>query len=570
MADKIDKSSQNGGLPSVAVARAMLATAPGRKKLDLILDSADPRGFVRRLPAEDLYFAVREIGLSDSVEIIGLAAPSQFRSFVDLDAWENQLPDIPRVMKWLQLAMEGARHSGEFRQKRKALDSEIVLLILKTQTIVHSLEENEDPVIGSDNFLRTAEGKYLIEITVPGEEGVVARRLIEDFIEEDPFQATRLFEATRWEQTTELEESAARWRTGRMRDMGFPEFEEAIRIWSPLPGGWKPRSEPVNVGIISGVPALLLATSRKQSLLDRTAERLPDDARPLFNEGLLYLLNCAIVADGVDPKDLDLARSTLAATRDMLSLGLELASNGEEEEALRILATNPPVELFRLAVARVLTLSRSAVSAAKTVVLGQSAKTVLDSPDEEILTGLRRKRPRLYDPPKEGEAPKAGSDWRALRDRDDIAAAEAAILRAKAAGEALVLLGITPAVATEVADAAGRALTAVTVSQFMLTAALRTPSPLQALEAKELSGLGRFFDGAELNDAGREDLSKFFGDLRDRISPELQEAFTSLVTRAVKRFEDELGPPLVAGGLDPRFVECVLVRQTSAPEDSAK
>lgn len=570
MADKIEKSTQSSGLPSIAMSRAMLATAPGRKKLDLILDAPDPRAFVRRLPAEDLYFAVREIGLSDAVDIIGLAAPSQFRAFVDLDAWDKDQPDIHQVMKWLQLAMEGARHSGEFRQKRKALDQELVLLILKTQTVVHSLEENEDPHIGSDNFLRTAEGKYLIEITAEGDDSFIARKVLEDFIAEDPFQATRLFEATRWEQIAELEETAARWRNGRMRDMGFPDFEEAIRIWNPLPSGWKPRSEPVSVGIVSGVPALLLATSREQSLLDRTAERLPDDARPIFNEGLLYLLNCAIVSDGIDPKDLDLARATLGAARDTLSLGLELASNGDEEEALRILATNPPVELFRLAVTRVNVLARAATAAAKMVVLGQSAKTVLDWPDEEMITGLRRKRPRLYDPAKEGEPAKPWGDWRALRTREDIATAEAAIDRAKAAGEALNVLGIDPVVATEVADHAGRALTAVTVSQLFLTAAVRSPDKLQALTSAEVKSLSRFFENGRLNETGRTHLARFFATVHERLPEALREAFASLVTRAVKRFEDELGPIFAAGEIDPRFVECVLVHQAIAPEDSLK
>src|SRR5437660_186792 len=104
MADR----KQNGGLPTVAVSRAMLATARGRKKLDIILDAPDPKAFVRQLPAEDLYFAIREIGQEDSAEIIALASAGQFRSFVDLDVWREGLPDSQRILGWLELVAEGA------------------------------------------------------------------------------------------------------------------------------------------------------------------------------------------------------------------------------------------------------------------------------------------------------------------------------------------------------------------------------------------------------------------------------------------------------------------------------
>jgi hypothetical protein len=545
-------------LPPVAVSRAMLAMAPGRNKLSLIFDSPDPRAFVRRLPAEDLYFALREIGLTDAADVVGLASPMQFRAFVDLDAWDHHLPSPNIILHWLRLAREGASHNGEFRQKRAALDHELIALTLKSQTIVHSLEENDDPIIVSDNFLNTAEGKYIIEITAEGDEGVITRQMLEDFIDENPFQATRMFESVRWEYQSEMEETALRWRTGRLRDMGFPTFEEAIRIWSPLPAAWKPNASAADVGIVSGVPALLLATSRAPLLLDRVAEQLADDARPLFNEGLIYLLNCAIVSDGIEPKELDLARRTLAAARDLLSLGLELVSDGNEELALQVLSHTAPVELFRFAVTRVAALSKQATAAAKLVTLGQVAKTVLDSPDEELLVGLRKRRPRLYDPTAK-EAQHPGGEWRALRDRHDIATAEAAVMRARAAGEALTALNLDPVTATKLAEDAGRALTAVTTSQLLLTAAVCAPGAVHPLSSAETTKLCGLFEHAKLTAAARERFALLFGDIQARLSVEVRDAFAVLVTRAILRFEDELGPPCAAGGIDPRFVECVLI-----------
>jgi hypothetical protein len=552
----------------------MLATARGRRKRDVILDAPDPRAFVRQLPAEDLYFAIKEIGLSDSLEIVAFASPLQFRAFVDLDAWQDQLPVPGQVTKWLEVAAAGARSPAEFRTKRRALDPELILVVLKAMTVVHSLEENDNPVFTSTNFIETAEHKYIIEILPEGPEGATVRRLIEDFIDEDPFTATRLFEAVRWEANAELEETSLRWRTGRLRDMGFPDIEEALRIWVPLPKGWTPSSHGVEPGPVAGVPALLLLSSRAPLFLDRVAEHLPDESRPFFNEGLIYLLNCAIVADGIDPKDLDLARDTLSATRDMLSLGLELASGSDEETAVAILGATPPQELFRLAVGSLHELSRRAVQSAKGISFGTAGSTALDSPDAELLSGLRRKRPRLYDPPAADQKPAPSGSWRAFRSPADLKTAEAAIERAVAAGAALQAAGLQANEVARIAEAAGRAATAVTVTQLLLTAALHrllnlsgAIAPIPAARIKELC---RLFDSSRLTDDARRELRAYFGELRQHVAPDLQLLTENLAERAVARFEEEIGSPCAAGGIEPQFVECLLVGGPVAPPAGVK
>lgn len=549
---------------SLAVARARLATASGRHKLDVIFDAPDPKALVRSLPAEDLYFAIRDIGLSDSVELVGLASPGQFRSFVDLDAWERDTPDTSRVLLWMRLAMEGARTSGEFRSKRKGLDPELVVLVLKTGCVVHPLEEGVDPELTSDNWLKTAEGKYIVEILAEGDDGVTARKLLEDFIEENPFEATRLFEAVRWEAQTELEENCRRWRVGRLRDMGFPDFEEAIRIWSPLPAGWAPRTELPDAGHVAGVPALLLATSRGQLLLDRVAEKLPDDVRGLFNEGLVYLLNCALVADGIDPKDLDLARGSLAAARDQLSLGLELAAEGDETRALGILASTPPAELFRLAITRLLEVQKLATQAARRVAFGEGLSTALESPDAETLAGIRRRRPRLYAPPSDRqESPSMVGEYRAFRDRADLVLAMQAIGRAQAAGDLLEAFGADVATCRALAEAAGRTPTAVNVSQLGLTALVRAHLGLDGLAplaADDLPRLSALFVGEKLIGEARQGLEGQLARVVSKVPAAHQEAARGLALLWLRNFESELGPPCAAGPLDARFLETVLVR----------
>ena len=68
---------------------AQLSAASGSRRLDLILSAPDPGALVRALPADELYFTIREIGLADAVELVQLASAEQFRTFLDLDAWRQ-------------------------------------------------------------------------------------------------------------------------------------------------------------------------------------------------------------------------------------------------------------------------------------------------------------------------------------------------------------------------------------------------------------------------------------------------------------------------------------------------
>lgn len=554
----------NDGLPSLAVSRAMLATAPGRQKRDLIFEAPDPKAFVRRLPAEDLYFAIKEIGLHDSAEIVALASPEQFQTFLDLDVWEGYQPDPDRILAWMQLVVEGATSAGVFRQLRQGVDPELVLLVLKSRTTVHPLEEGADPVLTSDNWLRTAEGKYLVEIHAEGAEGAMLRRLLEDFIDENPFEATRYFEAVRWEQRSELEETALRWRTGRLRDLGFPELEEAIRIWVPLPRDWKPRDAAAATGPVAGVPALLLSSSQEALFLDRVAANLPDEDRPRFNEGLIYLLNCALVADGIDPKDLDFARGSLQATRDMLSLGLQLASGSDEAHALRILATTPAVELFRLTVTRLVQLAREAREAVAPLKFGTGAFVALDSPEAEVLSAVQRRRPRLYDPPQPGEKRAPREDFRAFRTPDDLETVQRALTVARLHARMLSNLSVDVDRFRAVAESAGRAVTAATANQVVLTAATRVllgeDASSEPLTGEELTALGRLFESGALPEATGERLGEALARLAHGASETDRAALPDLVARVRRKLDEEIGGPASAQSLDARFVECVLVR----------
>ncbi|HEU4382995.1 MAG TPA: DUF6178 family protein [Anaeromyxobacteraceae bacterium] len=379
----------------LARARAELAAASGKRRLDVILSAPDPEGLLRALPAEEVYFLVRDLGLSDAAELVQLASPEQFRAFLDLDAWRGAAPDPDRVLPWLRAARAGALRSdaaaARFREQLGALDPELVSLVLLDALRVHDLQEDPDPELESDRFLRTPEGRYAVEFRVEGADYAAARALLDDLYARDPLEAARQLESVRWDLRSELEESALRWRSGRLADLGYPDLEEALSWYA------RPPAEPAaEAGLPDRPPGFLLAQFRRGSLLDRAAARLGPEAADRFEQQLLTAANAVLVADAVDPSDLEAVRRSVESARAMLELGLEAAAGSDEGRAAEALAATPLKRLFQQGFGRVLELRWRAER-----LLGSGGGTrqapVLDPPLGEALSALARRRP-LYFP----------------------------------------------------------------------------------------------------------------------------------------------------------------------------
>jgi hypothetical protein len=374
-------------------ARAALARARGKRRLDLLLESRNPQALIRALPADELYFTIREVGLADAVPLVQLASASQFRTFVDLDAWGRDGLDTRKVMPWLRAARAGShlepRAAARWARKLAALDRELLHLVLRTSLRVHDLEADPDPEIASDRFLRTPEGKFVVEFLVDGTEYLAVRGVLDDLYADDPFLATRLLSAIRWDLPSELEETALRWRTGRLADLGFPSLEEALS-WFARP----PRTPAAAPGAPARPPGFFLATLARGTLLDRAVAALAPDDREAVESQLVAAANAALVADAVDPGDLDAVREAFEGARALVELGLERLSGGDEARAAEVVRETPVKRIFQEGFLRTLELRWRAEKLLAAA--GEKGAPALPSPLGEALTALVSKRPRYF------------------------------------------------------------------------------------------------------------------------------------------------------------------------------
>ena len=202
------------------------------------MSAPDTRQLVQALPAEDLYLALLDVGPDDAAEVVALATPEQFRHFIDMAAWRggDEGPRAAEVLRWLRLAREGGHGASSadarFGRQLAALDVELLALVLRRELRVHDLGEEEEPELEEPGHaFYTPERRFLLEFSGSAEFSAL-RRLVDDLYAQDPFAAGRLIESVRWEVPTELEESARRWRDGRLRDAGVPDFEEAVAFYA--------------------------------------------------------------------------------------------------------------------------------------------------------------------------------------------------------------------------------------------------------------------------------------------------------------------------------------------------
>jgi hypothetical protein len=421
--------------------RLALAQARGRQKIDLLLEAPDPQALIRALPPEELYFALLEAGSDDAAEVIALASPEQFRTFIDLAAWpkSDEGPRPQEIVRWLRLSREGnSRDVDRFREQLAGLDRELLALLIRREVKVHELTEDVQPSPENPGLAHyTPDRRFLLEFQNQ-QTFEAMRQIFEDLYAEDAYVAGNMLESARWEVPTELEENARHWRDARLRDLGVPTFEEALSFYA-RPAS---RVEPVPP---SSSTAL---TVPGRPLLDEALAKLNDEELEQAEESIAYAANSALVANRTPMGDSDEVREQLLSARGTLSLGLELLSGGDPEKASRVLVEQPVREIFQTAMGEVYRLQTRARQIAKRARLPEAQSvTLIDEPLESALQALLVPRPKLHEPGKRRP--------RTFASRADLELAAKLLDQAEGLLALLHQLGLAPEKLGPLAEAAG-------------------------------------------------------------------------------------------------------------------
>lgn len=418
-------SSEKHASRRAELVRRLTELAPA-KRADAMLEEVDGKALVQSIAAEDVYSTIIDVGLADSTEIVQLATPEQFRTFVDLAAWQKDRMDPLEVLHWLRAAR--GDDDKDFVTKLASLDIEVLELIYKKLAKVHDLEENPD--VNTDGVtMETPEGKFLVEFEISGVDEAALRRLTFDLMAHNPFQLARFLEAVRWESAVELEEAAFQFRQARLEDLGFPPLEEAVKVFA-----WV---DPEKVAVRAHAQGL--AHVGHVDFVSAAFRGLDATERLNLESEVRYLVNCVLVAEGAEPGDPPAIRRYSEHARDYLDLGLEHLTGGDPDAATALVREKNLREIFQVGFSLTLRLKRQVERLAKEE--GAKFGDTWLALDEEAgaLAALLRRRPL-----KALKVP--GAEPVPFRNRRELHEAELLIDRVRAQRAVLMaLLGPSPA-----------------------------------------------------------------------------------------------------------------------------
>ncbi len=207
-----------------------LSQVDAKTRQDLILSSRYSLDLVQSLSPETLFYTVKEIGLVDAVGLLALASPDQVRDMMDLDCWRKDHLDDRRALTWLMLLDESG--SGKLAQWALRADVELLVLLVKHHfEIVRKADIEEDPDFNQSLYF-TFDDQYLLRFV--GDEEPILHLLLERIRVLDYRMYTYILENCLMELESSLEEGAFRWRTARLADRSYPDYEEAQNCFALL------------------------------------------------------------------------------------------------------------------------------------------------------------------------------------------------------------------------------------------------------------------------------------------------------------------------------------------------
>jgi hypothetical protein len=467
--------------------RAQLAGPRGYKKIDALLSSEDAAGAIAALSPTEVFELVHEVGFEDAQPLIEYATPAQIQGAFDLDGWSTDHLDVAPLKPWLAALVEvGFEKVGEVW---KDLDAELRALIFQKQVKVYDTTLNEGPDEDSDAaIMPTPDNFFLVELPDDPDTQRLIQRVIEDLYRADAGLARHTLMAARSEPPAELEEMAYRWRSGRLADLGYVDFYEALDLFRPL------TPDQVSIGegsqdrpLDEEPPRLPVAIAEEvlgRSFLARAMASIDEPAEAeRIEAALMVLVNKVLAAGRAKPGQAEVMRRGALYATATLSLGLETLARGDLTRARDALHTVALSRLFRIGYTVTQRLAKLATALAP-------RSLTAASPARDLVAALCSPRPLFAraadEPPQPGLRPfESQADLR--RAGEILTALTIRIALVEGLGVDVVAMGQAPEPRPDLDDHIRTALARVAAGGELRGDAL-SQAELRALRAKFVAG----------------------------------------------------------------------------------
>lgn len=309
-------------------------------RVEFLMLCEHPEDVVPLLGDAEVAVTARATGMSEASWLVELASPDQLRACFDLDCWEHPRFELERGREWLDALVEAGPEA--LVRGVESVDPEVWVLLFRSLTEVAVLGKEDDRPEG----WLTIDGAVWFGVR-DGVNPALVQQSAQALFEHAPDQYWKLVLGLIYESPTECEEWALRWREGRLADLGFPEYVQAMRAYRPL----RPEQAPIweRVAPTSAlVPVERLPRQLQGSLVGEALAKLPGGRAADVLGYVLGVANAIAVADRLRLSDHEAIPGALTKAVRGIDRGLRELSTLRAQAPYEVLDTTAPFDLFRI------------------------------------------------------------------------------------------------------------------------------------------------------------------------------------------------------------------------------
>ncbi|MFB6372211.1 MAG: DUF6178 family protein [Bradymonadaceae bacterium] len=328
------------------------------EQIDEILRQPDAGELFQSIEAPAFYRLMKRAGWDQSYDLIQYASADQIQVFFDFDCWQRDRLLPEKMDKWFG-ALVSEADDDHFQEVMRDLDPQIPAIFFKANLRVeHTDEEQRPPAHLEGNVEVTPDNMYAVVYPDDEDRAALFRTLIDRLYHVDRVLAWTLLEAVSWELMSDMEEKAYGWRNSRLEEFGFVKREEAVEIYQFVdPVDYRERLEAgeteeyadVNPPERLDLPDVFRQEFDDEFYVFQAVKAIRNDTtlrRILFE--LRALINRAMIADGIEPGEIETGREVIRRSLGYLSLGLEFLSRTDIDTAQTLLIDQPVKEIFQV------------------------------------------------------------------------------------------------------------------------------------------------------------------------------------------------------------------------------
>ena len=368
---------------------------------------------MQELPVETLYLALKNTDSETTLWFFQNAVPEQAQGLIDIDCWEGSefLPErFEPYFKAIALCSP-----PKIAEYMKRLDPEVIVRSLMEYIEVRDYDPQNPPLdVPEQNLMLTLDNKYAL--VLKSENPEIREMLylwMNKFSAADIELLRRHLESCKWEVASDLEEFGYQIKKGRIEDMGFVDYYEAIALYSrgkastlkkelldkPLapdakyPPEFTPNEDTSSVMNPEFLPEAISQPLFGEGFLKESLKGITDTRRKsIVLMEILRTMNASLAADKTLFEDLEKIAIHTRRARSYVELGLLYLADGNTSKGTSLLETQPVGQLYRL--------GWLAVQDIVTVASELSARTpprLFGELDADLLTSLKGRHPSLSD-----------------------------------------------------------------------------------------------------------------------------------------------------------------------------